>query len=95
VQAWRATGWWPDYYSIGIFDLQPVKSGTRLKFSQIGVPRNRYSGHYRGWIETYWTPMKEIFASGAISDEPRARVKTDKTQRIKRGQFRRNLSKRA
>jgi activator of HSP90 ATPase len=95
LQAWRATGWWPDYYSIAIFDLQPAKSGTRLKFTQIGVPPNRYSGHYRGWIETYWTPMKEIFANGAISDETRARVKTDKTQRIKRGQFRRKLSKRA
>ena len=21
VQAWRATGWWPDHYSIAIFDL--------------------------------------------------------------------------
>ena len=22
VQAWRATGWWPDYYSIAIFDIK-------------------------------------------------------------------------
>jgi activator of HSP90 ATPase len=22
VQAWRATGWWPDHYSIAIFDLE-------------------------------------------------------------------------
>jgi uncharacterized protein YndB with AHSA1/START domain len=21
VQAWRATGWWPDHYSIAIFDI--------------------------------------------------------------------------
>jgi activator of HSP90 ATPase len=93
VQAWRATGLWPDYYSIAIFDLKKTNRGTKLRFTQIGVPPNRYSGHYRGWIETYWTPMKEIFANGAISERTRARVKADKTQRIQRGQFRRKLAK--
>jgi hypothetical protein len=56
------------------------------------VPPNRDSGHYRGWIETYWAPMKEIFADGTVSDETRWRVQVDKTQRIRRGQFRRTLS---
>jgi len=93
VQAWRATGWWPDYYSIAIFELEKVPTGTKLKFTQIGVPPNRYSGHYRGWIETYWTPMKEIFATGKISEKTAARVKTDRTQRIERGQFRRKMTK--
>jgi len=93
VQAWRATGWWPVYYSIAIFELQKVRTGTKLVFTQIGVPPNRYSGHYRGWIETYWTPMKEIFANGAISERTRARVKADKTRRIERGQFRRKVTK--
>jgi activator of HSP90 ATPase len=91
VQAWRATGWWPDYYSIAIFELQKVRAETKLRFTQIGVPPNRYSGHYRGWIETYWTPMKEIFANGFVSEKTVARVKADKTQRIARGQFRRTL----
>jgi activator of HSP90 ATPase len=95
VQAWRATGWPEDHYSIAIFDLQAAGAGTRLKFTQIGVPPSRYSGHYRGWIETYWTPMKEIFADGKISDETRSRVQVDKTQRIRRGQFRRQISKEA
>ena len=93
VQAWRATGWWPDYYSVAIFDLQKIGAGTRLIFTQVGVPPNRYSGHYRGWIETYWTPMKEIFANGVISEQTKERVKADKTQRIERGQFRRKLSR--
>ena len=93
VQAWRATGWWPDHYSIAIFDIQKVEGGTKLGFTQIGVPPNRYSGHYRGWIETYWTPMKEIFADGVISGKTRARVKANKTQRIQTQQFRRRLSK--
>ena len=52
VQAWRATGWWPDHYSVAIYDIAKIRGGTRLKFTQIGIPPNRYSGHYRGWIET-------------------------------------------
>ena len=95
VQAWRATGWWPDYYSIAIFDIERFGEGSRLQFTQIGVPPSRYSGHYRGWIETYWTPMKEIFANGVLSEKTRARVQVDKTQRIEGQQFRRKLSKEA
>ena len=95
VQAWRATGWWPDHYSIAIFDLTKIRDGTKLVFTQIGVPPERYSGHYRGWIETYWTPMKEIFAAGTISGKTRARVKADLEQRISRGKFRRKISSKA
>jgi activator of HSP90 ATPase len=93
VQAWRATGWWPDHYSVAIYDLVKVASGTKLKFTQIGIPPDRYSGHYRGWVETYWTPMKEIFANGAISERTKARVKVDRERRIKTGKFRRTISK--
>jgi hypothetical protein len=75
VQAWRATGWSPDHYSIAIFDIKKVPDGSLLEFTQIGVPPNRYSGHYRGWIEAYWTPMKEIFEHGRISERTRSRVR--------------------
>ena len=92
VQAWRATGWWPDHYSIAIFDIGKVPGGSKLTFTQIGVPPGRYSGHYRGWIETYWTPMKEIFATGAISNKTRARIKIDREHRIRAGKFRRKIS---
>ena len=93
VQAWRATGWPLDHYSIAIFDIKRGRAGTELEFTQIGIPPDRYSGHYRGWIETYWTPMKEIFATGTISEKTRARVKIDRGQRITKGAFRRRLSK--
>jgi len=93
VQAWRATGWWPDHYSIAVFDIARVRGGSKLKFTQIGIPPNRYSGHYRGWIEAYWTPMKEIFATGRTSERTKARVKTDREKRIKTGRFRRTLSR--
>src|SRR5262252_3513760 len=89
VQAWRATGWWPDHYSLAIFDLKRIRQGTRLEFTQLGIPPARYSGHYRGWIEAYWTPMKEILEGGKISEKTRARVKTSKTERIARQHFRR------
>jgi len=92
VQAWRATGWWPDHYSIAIFDITKVRGGAKLKFTQIGIPPGRYSGHYRGWIETYWTPMSEIFATGTISDKTRARIKVDREQRISTRKFRRTIS---
>jgi len=93
VQAWRATGWWPDHYSIAIFDFQKAGAGTKLTFTQIGIPPHRYSGHYRGWIETYWTPMKEILQDGHLSKTTLARVKIDREQRIKKGHFRRAISK--
>ena len=92
VQAWRATGWWPDHYSIAIFDIKKIRGGSHLEFTQIGVPPNRYSGHYRGWIEAYWTPMKEIFEHGKISEKTRSRVRKSKEQRIKAGRFRRKIS---
>ena len=92
VQAWRATGWWPDHYSIAVFDIQKAKHGSVLRFTQIGVPPHRYSGHYRGWIEAYWTPMKEVLASGKISEKTRARVKADRKKRIRTQHFRRKIS---
>ena len=92
VQAWRATGWWPDHYSIAIFDIEKVRGGSKLRFTQIGIPPHRYSGHYRGWIETYWTPMKEIFEHGVVSERTRSRVVADRTERIAKGRFRRKLS---
>ena len=73
-----------------IFDITKVRGGAKLKFTQIGIPPGRYSGHYRGWIETYWTPLKEIFATGTISNKTRARVKVDLEQRIT-GKFRRKI----
>ena len=93
VQAWRATGWWPDHYSVAIYDLAKTRGGSRLKFTQIGIPPRRYSGHYRGWIEAYWTPMKEVFAKGAVSSATRAKHVVDRKERIAKGRFRRKLAK--
>jgi len=47
-----------------------------------------------GWIETYWTPMKEILETGKLSARTHARVRTDRA-RIRSGHFRRKLSREA
>ena len=96
VQAWRATGWWPDHYSVAIYDIAKIPGGSKLKFTQIGVPPNRYSGHYRGWIEAYWTPMKEMFATGRTVSEPNAGSKLIERSELRAGnsgdQYRRKHS---
>lgn len=79
-------------HSIAIFDIEKTKAGSRLKFTQIGVPPHRYSGHYRGWIEAYWTPMQELISNGKISEKTRAKVEASRESRIKRGHFRRRIS---
>jgi activator of HSP90 ATPase len=91
VQAWRATGWWPDHFSVVVFDIRKTKTGSTLHFTQIGIPPNRYSGHYRGWIETYWTPMKEMLEAGELSKKTLNRVNLDK-KRISTGRLKRRLS---
>jgi len=93
VQAWRATGWPADHYSIVIFDFEKVAAGTKLTFTQLGIPSSRYSGHYRGWIEAYWTPMKEILRDGRLNATTLTRVKIDREQRITMRRFRRTISR--
>src|SRR6516162_9361813 len=34
VQAWRATGWPPDHYSIAIFEIKKAGAGSQLEFTQ-------------------------------------------------------------
>ena len=84
VQAWRAADWWPDHFSVAAFDLQDVDGGCELRFTQIGVPPHRYDGHFQGWIQTYWTPMRELLEQGRLSDETLDRVRAART-RIKTG----------
>jgi len=84
VQAWRALDWPPDHYSIAIFEFNAVDGGTKLDFTQIGVPAHRYEGHCRGWAQTYWTPMKEILEQGSTSAQTRANVEAA-LQRIQTG----------
>jgi len=58
VQKWRASDWPLKHSSIVTFTLEPLGTGTRLTFSQIGVPQEQYKDLDQGWNENYWQKMK-------------------------------------
>ena len=50
VQLWRSKNWPKFHYSTVTFVLTKVKGGTRLDFTQAGVPDNDYKAKKSGWI---------------------------------------------
>ncbi|HEV8353523.1 MAG TPA: SRPBCC family protein [bacterium] len=62
VQSWRANDWPANHYSKATFALRKVKGGCRLTFTQTGVPNSQYGSIKRGWIDYYWTPLRERFS---------------------------------
>ena len=42
VQSWRGSDWPEGHYSKATFALRQVEGGTRLTFTQTGVPENQY-----------------------------------------------------
>jgi len=60
VQSWRYSDWPEGHYSKATFSLQKVPSGTRLTFTQTGVPDEHYEDISQGWRDYYWEPMKEM-----------------------------------
>lgn len=58
VLAWRASGWPKGQYSIAQFRLKASGKGTRLEFSQYGVPVSDWDGIVDGWKTYYWEPLK-------------------------------------
>lgn len=60
VQTWRASDWPEDHYSKVIFSLKKVEGGTRLNFTQTGVPEVQCKDISQGWRDYYWIPMKEM-----------------------------------
>jgi activator of HSP90 ATPase len=60
VQSWRGSDWPEGHYSRATFMLRPVSGGTRLTFNQTGVPAEFYEDIYKGWIDYYWVPIKDM-----------------------------------
>ena len=62
-QAWvfREDGWPEDHYSICTFLLESSKSGTKLVFTQKGVPEHKFEAIKAGWKTYYWYPMLQYF----------------------------------
>lgn len=59
VQRWRGTDWPENHYSIATFELKPTKGGTKLAFTQTGVPPEHYQAISDGWHEHYWQKMNK------------------------------------
>lgn len=59
VLAWRASGWPKGHYSIAQFVIRKVPGGSRLEFSQFGIPESDFEDISSGWKLYYWQPMKE------------------------------------
>jgi activator of HSP90 ATPase len=60
VQTWRASDWPERHYSNATFSFKEIPSGTRLTFTQTGVPAKQYDDISQGWRDYYWAPMKEM-----------------------------------
>ena len=60
VQSWRYEDWPKNHYSTAAFALKEEGGKTKLTFTQSGVPVEFYEEIKQGWIDYYWTPMKEM-----------------------------------
>ena len=60
VQSWRYSDWPKGHYSQATFSLREISTGTRLTFTQTGVPEEFYNDIGQGWRDYYWGPMKEM-----------------------------------
>ena len=60
VQEWRYSDWPRGRVSIATFLFKKVKGGTKLIFTQKGIPEDKFTDIKQGWIDYYWTPLKEM-----------------------------------
>jgi activator of HSP90 ATPase len=60
VQLWRGSDWPEGVVSKATFALKKVKGGTKLTFTQAGVPAAQFASIKQGWIDFYWEPMKAM-----------------------------------
>ena len=60
IQHWnfKEDGWPDDYFTQCTFDFKKDGKGTKLAFTQIGIPEHKYEALKSGWKEYYWGPMK-------------------------------------
>ena len=63
VQSWRANNWPKGTYSKATFALARAAGGTRVTFTQTGVPDEFYGEISSGWHRYYWRPLRKQFAS--------------------------------
>ena len=62
VQTWRANNWPKTDRSKVTFALARTAGGTKITFTQTGVPSQFYKEISTGWKTYYWGPLKKRFA---------------------------------
>jgi activator of HSP90 ATPase len=60
VQQWRYEDWPEGHFSTATFTFSEGDGKTKMTFTQAGVPEQFYEDIKQGWIDYYWTPMKEM-----------------------------------
>ena len=60
VQSWRAGDWPEGVVSKVTFTFARTKKGTRMTFTQTGVPDEHAADIRQGWKDFYWGPMKGL-----------------------------------
>ena len=58
VQSWRASDWPEGVLSKVTYEFTKTKAGTRLTFTQTGIPDAFAKDIKQGWTDFYWAPMK-------------------------------------
>ncbi|MBI5228273.1 SRPBCC domain-containing protein [Candidatus Micrarchaeota archaeon] len=63
VQNWRCEmdDWPEDHFSKATFLLKKTATGTKIEFTQTGVPEECFDEISEGWYDYYWTQMKTFF----------------------------------
>lgn len=61
VQTWRASDWPEDFWSTTTYEFKKAGKGTKLTFTQVNIPTDQMKSIKKGWVDYYWTPMKEMF----------------------------------
>ena len=60
VQSWSASDWPKGSLSTVTFSFSKVPGGTKLAFTQIGIPEKLVEDMKSGWKEFYWVPLKKM-----------------------------------
>lgn len=62
IQAWNFAeeGWPPLYFTVCTFDFKKDGKGTKMTFTQEGIPEHKYEALKKGWKEYYWEPIKML-----------------------------------
>ncbi len=63
VLNWRCEmdDWPEDHFSKATFLFKKTPMGTKIEFTQIGVPKECFEEISEGWYDYYWKPLKTFF----------------------------------